>query len=231
MDKITCLIVDDEPLAIEILEEYVKKVPWLSLKGVFDAGMDVIEYLNNETVDLIFLDIQMPDLSGIQVAELTKGKCDVIFTTAYNEYAVEGFELAAKDYLLKPISFERFLKSVQRLQVEKEAKADVKSDYIFVKVEYKIKKIRLDEIQYIEGMKDYLRIVLIDEKVMTLQSFSKLMPALPSDRFIRVHKSFVVSIDAIDSVEKGKIRINDQLIPISETYKEAFNKVLKDRTV
>ncbi|MFY0592488.1 LytR/AlgR family response regulator transcription factor [Roseivirga sp.] len=231
MNKISCIIVDDEPLAIEILEEYVKKVSWLELKASFDSGLEAIDYLNREPVDLMFLDIQMPDLSGIQVAELTKDKCDIIFTTAYNEYAVEGFELAAKDYLLKPISFERFLKSVQRLQVSVEEKPNVQQDYIFVKVEYRVKKIRLSDILYIEGMKDYLRIVMNDEKVMTLQSFSKLIPVLPKDRFIRVHKSFLISLEAIESVEKGKIRIKDQLIPISDTYKDDFSAILKKKTV
>ncbi|MFT6871471.1 MAG: two-component system LytT family response regulator [Roseivirga sp.] len=231
MDKIRCVIVDDEPLAIEILEEYIKKVPWLVLKESVDSGLGAIDYLNSNSVDLVFLDIQMPDLSGIQVAKLTKGKCDIIFTTAYHEYAVEGFELAAKDYLLKPISFERFLKSVQRLKEFKVEKASKTTDYIFVKVEYTIKKIRLDKIRYIEGMKDYLRIVTTEEKVMTLQSFSRLLPALPNDRFVRVHKSYVVSLDAIDSVEKSKVKIGDQLIPISETYKDAFFKMVKDNTI
>lgn len=231
MDKIRCIIVDDEPLAIEILQEYIKKVPWLVLVGSVDSGLGAIDYLNSNSVDLIFLDIQMPDLSGIQVAELTKDKCDIIFTTAYHEYAVEGFELAAKDYLLKPISFERFLKSVQRLKQSKVEKASKTTDYIFVKVEYTIKKIRLDEILYIEGMKDYLRIVTTEEKVMTLQSFSRLIPALPSNAFVRVHKSYVVSLDAIDSVERSKVKIGDQFIPISETYKDAFLAMVKDRTI
>lgn len=231
MDKIRCLIVDDEPLAIEILDEYIQKVSWLKLEKVVDSGMEAIDYLNGHTVDLMFLDIQMPDLSGIQVAELTKDKCDVIFTTAYHEYAIEGFELEAKDYLLKPISFERFLKAVQRIKkLDKETEKE-ELDYIFVKSEYKIKKIRLDEIQYIEGMKDYLRIVMKNEKVMTLQSFSKLLPMLPASKFTRVHKSFVVALGAVDSVEKGKVKIGKQFIPISETYKEAFSKLIQDRMI
>ncbi len=231
MDRISCLIVDDEPLAVEILEEYIQKVPWLKLDGVMDSGLKAIDYMNKNTIDLIFLDIQMPDLSGIQVAELLNNKCDIVFTTAYHEYAIEGFELAAKDYLLKPISFERFLKAVQRLKQNYEEVGDTQSDYIFVKSEYKIKKIKLDEIQYIEGMKDYLRIVTRDEKTMTLQSFSKLIPALPEQKFVRVHKSFVVALDAVDSVEKGKVKIGEQFIPISETYKEDFSKLIQDRMV
>lgn len=231
MDKIKCVIVDDEPLAIEILQEYVEKIPWLNCIATFDSGIAAISFLNENTVDLLFLDIQMPDLSGIQLAEHVKGKCDIIFTTAYHEYAVEGFELEAKDYLLKPISFDRFLKAAQRIQQKEEKPSAEIQDYIFVKSEYKIKKIRLSEILYIEGMKDYLRIVTKTEKVMTLQSFSKLVPVLPKQKFIRVHKSFVIALDAVDSVEKSKVIVADQLIPISETYREAFFEVIQRKAV
>ncbi len=231
MDNIRCVIVDDEPLAIEILEAYVQKIPWLESVATFDNGVDAIEYLNAHTIDLLFLDIQMPDLTGIQLAEHVRGKCDIVFTTAYNEYAIEGFELEAKDYLLKPISFDRFLKTAQRIKKQDTQSPKEELDYIFVKSEYRIKKIILADILYIEGMKDYLRIVTKTEKVMTLQSFSKLIPALPSDRFVRVHKSYVVSLDAMDSVERSKIKIGDQLIPISETYKESFFELVKDKTI
>lgn len=231
MDKIRCLIVDDEPLAVEILEEYIDKVPWLILEEAIDSGLEVIDYLNNNDINLLFLDIQMPDLSGIELAGILKGKCDIIFTTAYHEYAVEGFELEATDYLLKPISFERFLKAVQRVQQKKSSVLQPVADYVFVKTEYKIKKIKLAEILYIEGMKDYLRIVTSTEKIMTLQSFSKLIPALPKTQFLRVHKSYVISLNAIDSVEKSRVQIADKLIPISETYKEAFVTLIKGRTV
>ncbi|GAB5527374.1 MAG: LytTR family DNA-binding domain-containing protein [Roseivirga sp.] len=228
MDSIRCIIVDDEPLAIEILEEYVKKVSWLELVASLESGLEAIEFVQQNTVDLIFLDIQMPDLSGIKTAELLNNQCEIIFTTAYNQYAIEGFELEARDYLLKPISFDRFLKSVQRLKRTSVEPNEIQSDYIFVKTEYKIKKIRFDEICYVEGMKDYLRIVTADEKVMTLLSFARLMPRLPAHKFVRVHKSYVVALDAIDSVEKGKIRVGEQLLPIGETHKEAFLKLIGD---
>lgn len=231
MDEIKCVIVDDEPLAIEILQEYVGKVPWLNCVASFDSGIEAITYLNENSVDLLFLDIQMPDLTGIQLAEHLKGKCDIIFTTAYHEYAIEGFELEAKDYLLKPISFDRFLKAAQRVQKQVETTPSDELDYIFVKSEYKIKKIQLADILYIEGMKDYLRIVTKTEKVMTLQSFSKLVPVLPANKFVRVHKSFVIALDAIDSVEKSKIKIQDQLIPISESYKESFFEIIQRKAV
>jgi DNA-binding LytR/AlgR family response regulator len=231
MNKIRCIIVDDEPLAIEILEEYVKKVSWLELVGSMESGLEALDFIEEHQVDLIFLDIQMPDLSGIKTAELINQRSDVIFTTAYNQYAVEGFELEAKDYLLKPISLDRFLKSVQRLKPEAIQSKVLDHDYIFVKTEYKIKKIRFDEILYIEGMKDYLRIVTIDEKVMTLLSFSKLIPRLPADKFVRIHKSYVVAIAAIDTVEKSKVRIGDNLLPIGETLRETFLKLITERGI
>lgn len=229
MDRIRCIIVDDEPLAIEILEEYIKKISWLDLVGSLESGLEALEFVEQHRVDLVFLDIQMPDLSGIKTAELMNNRCQIIFTTAYNQYAIEGFELEARDYLLKPISFDRFLKSVQRLKRDMSEPSQVAHDYIFVKTEYKIKKIRFDDICYIEGMKDYLRIVTTDEKVMTLLSFSRLMPKLSSQRFVRIHKSYVVAINAIDSVEKGKVRVGEKLLPIGETHKEAFFQLIGDR--
>ena len=227
----TCIIVDDEPLAQEILEEYVKKVPQLELLATLESGLEAIQFVQEQLVDLVFLDIQMPDISGIQTACLLGNKTNVIFTTAYNEYAVEGFELEAVDYLLKPISFDRFLKAVQRLQQPEEGvqPKTTAEDYIFVKAEYKIKKIRFDDILYIEGMKDYLRIVTDNEKVMTLLSFTKLMPKLPSSRFLRIHKSYVVSLNAIDSIEKGKLKLGDTYLPVSESYKPALDEYVKSR--
>lgn len=227
----TCIIVDDEPLAVEILEEYVKKVPKLELLATLESGLEAVKYVMDQPVDLVFLDIQMPDITGIQTAGLIGPKTKVIFTTAYHEYAVEGFELEAVDYLLKPISFERFLKAIQRLQQpEGESQpASMADDHIFVKAEYKIKKIRFDDILYIEGMKDYLRIVTTSEKVMTLLSFAKLMPKLPADRFLRIHKSYVVSLSAIDSIEKGKLKLGETYLPVSDSYKPALDEYVKHR--
>ena len=225
--RLQCIIVDDEPLAVEILEEYVAKVPWIKCVAVFDSGIDALEYLNQHHTDLVFLDIQMPDLSGIQLAKLLKTSTNIIFTTAYHEYAVEGFELEARDYLLKPVSFERFLRSVERIKPQLTDKDN--SDYLFVKAEYKIIKIRFAEILYIEGMKDYLRIVTADQRIMTLQSFSKLLPSLPTQQFMRIHKSYVISLDAIESIEKGKVKIGDQYIPIGESYKTPLDTLIRQR--
>ncbi len=232
MNNIKCIIVDDEPLAIEILEEYVQKVGGVESVGSFDSGIEALNFIKKNAVDLVLLDIQMPDLTGLQMAELIRGESNVIFTTAYAEHAIEGFELEAKDYLLKPISFERFYKSMERFQKSNNpgsGKSD--QDYIFVKSEYKLQKIRFEDIHFIEGMKDYLRIVTNDSKVMTLQSFTKMEKNLPADRFMRVHKSYMVAIDKIDSVEKGKIRIGEELIPVGEAYKDGFYKSVRSREI
>ncbi len=229
MEKVRCIIVDDEPLALEILEAYVQKIDSMECVATFDSGLAAIDFLRDKDIDLVLLDIQMPDLSGIQVAELLNGKCEIIFTTAYQEYAVEGFALEAKDYLLKPISFDRFLKAVERIKKSAKPRFQANTDYIFVRADYKIKKVRLKEILYIEGMKDYLRIVTSNEKIMTLQSFSKLIPSLSKDQFLRVHKSYVISLDAIDALEKGKIKIGDQYIPVSDSYKAELDRLIADR--
>ena len=231
MVKLRCVLVDDEPLALEILEAYIEKIPWLEHVRSIDSGLEALKFLKEDNVDIVFLDIQMPDLSGIQVAEILNQRYDIIFTTAYNQYAVEGFELEARDYLLKPVSFERFLKAVEKVAADKTASPAESPDHFYVKTEYKIKKVRFDEILYIEGMKDYLRIVTKQEKIMTLQSFSRLVPVLPAERFMRIHKSFVIAFEAIDSVEKNKVRIGEQLIPIGDSYKEQFLQKINARLI
>ena len=231
MVKLRCVLVDDEPLALEILEAYIEKIPWLEHVRSIDSGLEALKFLKEDNVDIVFLDIQMPDLSGIQVAEILNQRYDIIFTTAYNQYAVEGFELEARDYLLKPVSFERFLKAVEKVAADKTASPAESPDHFYVKTEYKIKKVRFDEILYIEGMKDYLRIVTKQEKIMTLQSFSRLVPVLPAERFMRIHKSFVIAFEAIDSVEKNKVRVGEQLIPIGDSYKEQFLQKINARLI
>jgi DNA-binding LytR/AlgR family response regulator len=216
------MIIDDEPLAVEIIEEYIKKVPWLNCECTYNNPLQAISNLEKKAIDLIFLDIQMPDLSGIKLAELLNNKYKIIFTTAYHQYAVQGFELEAKDYLLKPISFERFLKAVQRIQPDDDKQIGSTHDFIFVKSDYKMKKIKFIDLLYVEGMKDYLRIVTKSEKVMTLMSFSKLMDLLPSNGFARVHKSYIVAVSAIESIEKSKIKLKSCELPIGDTYRDEF---------
>ncbi|MFT7380643.1 MAG: two-component system LytT family response regulator [Roseivirga sp.] len=226
MKQLNCMIVDDEPLAVEIIEEYIKKVPWLNCVATSDNALGALSQLEKNVIDLIFLDIKMPDLSGIKLAELLNNKYNIIFTTAYHQYAVQGFELAAKDYLLKPISFERFLKAVQRIQPSNAKEEETTSAFMFVKSDYKMKKIKFSEMQYVEGMKDYLRIVTRTEKIMTLMSFSKLMELLPVQDFARVHKSYVVSLNAIESIEKSKVKLKGFEVPIGDSFREVFLAII-----
>lgn len=237
-DKLTCYIIDDEPLAQEILEEYVSKVSFLELKGSFASPLEAAGSLEKDQPDLLFLDINMPDLDGLSFMQMLNRKPMIILTTAYDQYALKAFELDVKDYLLKPFSFERFYKGVLRLYQEKiarpqpekkETKPESKTeqDYIFLKVGHRIQKVATRDIVFVEGMKDYLRIHTVDEKIMTLLNFAQLEDLLPAQKFARVHRSFLVAIDKIDHIEKNRIRIADQIIPISDTYAEAFLKMLR----
>jgi two-component system, LytTR family, response regulator len=231
--KINCIVIDDEPLAISKLTGFIEKVPGLNLLRSFDNAMEVIGWLKENDVDLIFLDIQMEQLTGIQFLETIDSESRVIITSAYDQYAVKGFELNVSDYLLKPYSFQRFLQSVNKvmdhfsIKAENPVSNEESGKFIFVKTEYRYERIDIEDILYIEGMKDYLRLVCSGKKIMTLQSFSKLEAVLPKNRFCRVHKSFIVAIDKIKSIERGVISIDDQRIPISNTYKEKFFEMIK----
>ncbi len=237
---IPCIVVDDEPLALNILEEYIKKIPYLDLKKSFTSALECIDYLKQNKVDLLFLDIQMEELSGIQLLKVLKERPEVIFTTAYNEYAIQGFDLDVTDYLLKPISFERFLIAVDKVyekislkkmpvmqQLESAAKPNEK-DFFFVKTEFRLQKVFLSDILYIEGMGDYVRIVTTKERIMTLQSFKKVESVLTEPRFVRVHRSYMIALDKITSVERNRIRIGDQLIPVGENYRKSFFALLEN---
>ena len=236
-EKISCYIIDDEPLAQEILEEYISKVPFLELKGSFMGPLEATGQIKEDNPDLLFLDINMPDLDGLSFIPMLNPKPMIILTTAYDQYALKAFELEVKDYLLKPFSFERFYKSVLRLYQEqsdrqqpekKEIKIDApESDHIFLKVGHRVQKVAIKEIIYIEGMKDYLRIHTAGEKIMTLLNFHKLEELLPPSKFSRVHRSFMVAIDKIDHIERKRIIISDQIIPISDTYADEFYRRLK----
>ncbi|GAB3823174.1 LytR/AlgR family response regulator transcription factor [Hymenobacter jeollabukensis] len=233
-EKLTCCIIEDEYLAQEILEEYVSKVPFLELKGTYMSPLEAAA----DKPDLLFLDINMPDLDGLSFIPMLNPKPMIILTTAYDQYALKAYELEVKDYLLKPFTFERFYKAVLRLyqeqsprhiQEKKEEKAVLKNEqeYIFIKVGHRIQKVAIRDILFVEGMKDYLRIHTTDEKIMTLLNFAKLEELLPAQNFARVHRSFLVAIDKIDHIEKNRIQIADQIIPISDTYADAFYKMLK----
>jgi two-component system, LytTR family, response regulator len=228
--KINCIAIEDEPLALEKISEYISQIDYLNLLKAFNNAVEAIGFLKNNEVDLIFLDIRMKRLSGIKFLEALPVRPHVIITSAYDEYALKGYELDVIDYLLKPFSFERFLKSTEKAYkslIKRKTKID--DDYIFVKTEYRIEKIDLKNILYIQGMKDYLQICLSDKKVMTLQSFKNILQLLPEKEFARVHNSFIVSISKIESIERNRIKIGDKMIPISDSYKESFNTLLRGK--
>jgi two-component system LytT family response regulator len=224
---INCIIIEDEPLAMQGLKAFVLKVPFLNLLHCFDNAMEAIGFLKTEKVDLLFLDIQMDGFTGIQLLESLNKMPAVIITTAFDQYALKGFDLNVSDYLLKPYTFERFMQAVTRVYDQLTSGSKTNKDFIFVKTEYSLEKINLADILYIEGMRDYRCINLSEKRVMTLQNFSELEQELPLTQFCRVHKSFIVALGKIESVERDRIKIKNELIPISETYKESFYKLIR----
>ncbi|RYU77861.1 LytR/AlgR family response regulator transcription factor [Hymenobacter persicinus] len=236
---LTCAIIEDEYLAQEILEEYIRKVPFLELKGIYASPLEAAGPLQTARPDLLFLDINMPDLDGLSFIPMLNPRPLIILTTAYDQYALKAYELEVRDYLLKPFPFERFYKAVLRLYLESRplatpaenpaaaVRTEPEQEYIFLKVGHRIQKIATRDILFVEGMKDYLRIHTAQEKIMTLLSFAKLEELLPAREFARVHRSFLVAIDKIDHIEKNRIQLADQLIPISDTYAEGFYRKLK----
>lgn len=221
--KINCIIVEDEPLALEKAQGYVQKLSFLHLLATFDNAMEALSFLKHNPVNLVFLDIHLGDISGIQLLETGAIKSQVILTTAYHEYALKGFDLKVADYLLKPYTFERFVQAVDRVQnLFPKSKIVPPKPFIFVKTEYRLEKILLDELLFIEGKGDYLQIHTPSKKIMTLQTFAEFEQTLPPNVVCRVHKSYMVAVAKIDSIEKDRIRIRESLIPISESYKQAF---------
>lgn len=223
--KINCIIIEDEPLALERIRDYVQKVSFLNLIGFFDNGIEAIGFLKTQNVDLIFLDIQMDGFTGIQLIESLNQRPEIIITTAFDKYALKGFELNVTDYLLKPFTFERFAQSAGRVfdKLNTAQKNDSRT-FMFIKTEYRLEKIQFDTILFIEGMRDYRRIHTTEKKIMTLQTFKDLEQDLPSANFCRVHKSYLVAIDKIESVERDRIKLNGEYIPVSDTYKGDFMK-------
>jgi DNA-binding LytR/AlgR family response regulator len=225
--EIRCIIVEDEPLALDRTKGYVQKLPFLTLLTTFDNATDALVFLQSNQVDLIFLDINLGEVSGIRLLETSKINSQVVITTAYPDYAIKGFDLNVCDYLLKPFDFERFVQAVDKVRnnlKKTEAQADKK--FIFVKTEYRLEKIMLDEILFIEGMRDYRCIYTLNKRIMTLQTFGELELEIPSHLICRVHKSYMVAIDKIESIEKEVIKIGEKYVPVSETYKKGFWKVI-----
>lgn len=224
-----CIIVDDEPLAIEILESYVSKVEQLTLEGTFRNAVSAFTFLQQHPVDLIFLDIQMPKLSGIDFLKTLKNPPKVIFTTAFRDYALDGFELEVADYLLKPIPFDRFLKAVGKvLHVPQATSAQLKQDenYVYFKVDKKMIKVRMSEILYIESIKDYVKVKTADKEIVTQQKISYLEESLPKENFVRIHRSFIVNREKIDAYSATDMEIGKFHIPIGRNYKNDVMKLL-----
>jgi len=231
---INAIAIDDEPLALRLVTEYIEKTPGLKLLGGFDNPLDAMEFLSRESADLIFLDIRMPDLTGLEFTRsLVKGP-KVIFTTAYEKYALEGFRLEVVDYLLKPFSYEEFLKAVRKAQrlirLEKGVpdKVEASNEFLFLKSDYKIKRINFDEILYIEGLKDYVKVFTRNspKPVLSLTTMKLLESKLPASKFMRVHRSFIVNLDRIDTIERRRIVFGKTYIPVSDQYKDKFQDYL-----
>jgi DNA-binding LytR/AlgR family response regulator len=236
--KIKCIAVDDEPLALDLVAKFIEQTSFLVLEAKFDNAIQALGYLNQNDIDLVFLDIQMPDLSGMELARILDGKNSekkprIIFTTAYNQFAIEGYKVDALDYLLKPFSYEEFLKAATKAyqyydnssNLSKDKKENQKAqDYIFLKVEYQLVKVLLKEITHIEAYKDYVKVHLEGKPnpLLSLTSMKNMEEVLPSENFMRIHRSFIINLDHIDSVSRNIVHIGNHQISVSDNYKDAF---------
>lgn len=232
--KMRAIAIDDEPLALKLVSDYISKTPYLELVGSFDNPLDAIDFLTDNEADVIFVDIQMPDLTGIEFTRTLEGDHKIIFTTAYEKYALEGFKLNAVDYLLKPFSYEEFLKAAGKAYKLAELKAaavptlEANNQFLFLKSEYKIRRINFDDILYIEGLKDYIKVFTTGEAkpILSLNSIKALEQKLPGDRFMRVHRSYIVNLNRIETIERSRIIFGKVYIPVSEQYKDVFQEFL-----
>lgn len=232
---IRCIAIDDEPLALKQIAGYIRKTPFLDLKAEFDSAIKAIPYLQKNEIDLMFVDINMPDLSGLDFIKSQSNPPKVIFTTAYSEYAIEGFKVNALDYLLKPIDYDIFLKSANRahdwfdLHEKRNIKIESNDVFLFIKSEYKVLRINLSDIKYVEGMREYVRIHMAGQRpLMTLISMKKIEEYLPASKFMRVHKSFIVNLEKITTIERNRIIFdNNVYIPVGEQYNQKFQDYIK----
>lgn len=239
--KMNCIAVDDEILALKKIKRYAEKVDYLNFLGTFDNALSTLSFLRENKVDLIFLDIQMDEFTGIQFLETLKNPPYIVLTTAFDEYALKAYELDVVDYLLKPIPFERFVKSVEKVyarylkdvagktRIAQPSAQPQLPDFAFIKSGNKTVKVYFDKILYIEGMRDYLMIRTEEAKIMTLQNFKSIQNILDPAKFARVHKSYIISIDKIDYIENNAVKIKDKYIPVSNTYKSAFFNLLNQK--
>lgn len=240
--SINCLIIDDKPLAIDILANYTLKVPFLKLIATTTNPIEGLSIVREDKIDLVFLDIQMAELTGLQFMKIAGKQCKVVLTTAYSEYALDGFEHDVIDYLLKPISFDRFYRAAEKalqvlgndsktqsLKKNTDLTEDSKhAEYQFIKTEHRIQKVNLCDILFIKGLQNYINIHMIDGNILSLQTLKKIEEQLSSKEFIRVHKSYIVSVRHITSIERGRICIGKQIIPIGDNYRENFYKLINN---
>ncbi len=236
---LSCLVVDDEPLARALLEQYIARTPALTLDGSLGSPVQALQRLQTAPPDVLFLDVQMPELTGTSLLRILKKRPLVVLTTAYSEYAIEGYELDVIDYLLKPITFERFLLCVDKLQQQAGgvplvasstpalAAQELTDDYLYVKDGTKSVRVNLTDIQYIEGLKDYVRIHTPQRKITTLQSLRNLVDVLPSDRFLRTHHSYIVGLDWVEEISREELKIGPAEIPISDTYRKDVKRYVE----
>ncbi|MBP7180201.1 MAG: response regulator transcription factor [Dysgonomonadaceae bacterium] len=241
METLNCWIVDDEPLALDLLESYINNTPFLNLTGRYSSAKSAMNALRMETPDLIFLDIQMPLINGLDFAQLIKDKTSIIFTTAFKEYAIDGYKVNAIDYLLKPFSYSSFLNAVKKaltwfetVHAANSLKTNNsdKSNGIFVKADYKIIHVLFDDILYIEGLKNYIKIYTSKQPkpIITLMGMKEIEDELPANNFIRIHRSFIVQKNKIESINKNRIMIAGREFPIGETYKQAFMALIENKS-
>lgn len=240
--SLRCCVIDDEPLASGLIASYIEKTPFMELVGEYSSPKDAISTILNNNIDVVFLDIQMPQLNGIEFAKIIPQTTRIIFTTAYSNYAVDGFRVNALDYLLKPISYEEFLAAANRAlnwheitrRADPAGSSDtIQGDYIILKSEYKLVQVKIDDIIYVEGLKDYVKIYLdgTEKAIMTLLSMKTLEQSLPPELFMRVHRSFIVNLSKIKVIERNRIVFGRTQIPISDSYKEAFSEYISRRTI
>lgn len=232
---INTIAIDDEPLALQLVAGYIEKTPGLELIGKFDNPLDAFEFMSKESVDLIFVDIQMPDLNGLEFTKAINKGPKVIFTTAFEKYALEGYKLNVVDYLLKPFSYEEFFTAVQKAvnlikleQKHHEEQIETNSEFLFLKSEYKIRRINFNDILYVEGLKDYVKVYIKNEPkpVLSLTTMKLLESKLPENKFMRVHRSFIVNLEKVEIIERSRIVFGKEYIPVSDQYKDKFQEFL-----
>lgn len=229
MTTIRCCVIDDEPLAIRLIASYVQRTPMLELHGTFNSASEAVRPIIDGDIDIVYLDIEMPQINGIEFAKIIPPTCRIIFTTAYDRYAVQGFRVNAVDYLLKPVSYEEFLEATNRavksIQDSAKPQAAPRREFLLVKSEYRLIQVRITDILYIEGLKDYIKIYVNGQSkpILTLMSMKAIEQALPSGEFMRVHRSYIVNTARISIIERNHIIIGDHPIPVSESYRQTFN--------